>query len=589
MARFKLLAASLSLIAAIRPAPAIARETSIDARLRKLETELRQLRKEAKEARKQAQEAANAAPAAHGAADAKALPPPVFVSLKSGLSIQTADGDYSFKIGGRVFVDGGGNTQPLNGFSNQVALRNARFEVQGKAAGIYFYKLSYDFTGSGNIAGANKTLGGLRDAYLGVEAPWLNLFPAATSTYVMAGNMLEPFSLSQQSPILYQDLIERPLPVDVFTPARHIGLAAGAYGENWSFKTGVFSISLDNARLTPSPGVPAQWGVPHFAGGPATWWQPTGGSQYVDWAGRLTYAPIKDAHRLLHLGVSARFQQVNDATAANDERVLALGGRIRSEAGTLGQGLLGAPDLSCGAITAPIPTNVFSASTYAGKCTKDVETFDVEMAAASGPFSIQAEYIGSRYNRDQNAVNQAALLAALNPATAILNATGVPLMPYGRSAYFDGYYIQGLYWLTGEERAQAYDVSYKNGAVFAQLKIHHPLSAGGFGAWGVAARFSAVDLNNGPYSGNQLYTMLSLATAANNRFLATYVANAGVQGGRQQDLTVGLNWYPDPGFTFQLNWTRVMNIVAPLNGNANQSYYTGAHPNLIEMRAKMYF
>lgn len=32
-----------------------------------------------------------------------------------------------------------------------------------------------------------------------------------------------------------------------------------------------------------------------------------------------------------------------------------------------------------------------------------------------------------------------------------------------------------------------------------------------------------------------------------------------------------------------------MNIVAPLNGNLNQSYSTGAHPNLFEMRAKVYF
>lgn len=522
--------------------------------------------------------------AAGGKIDTKAtpLPPPVLVSLKSGLLVETEDKAYSFKVGGRLFVDGGGITQPLNGLSNQVGIRQARLEVVGKMAGIYFYKLSYDFAGTQSISGANQTLGGIRDAYIGIQSSLTNApFKGA---FFMIGNMFEPFSLSQQSPILYHDLIERPLPIDAFSPSRHIGAALGVYGDNWSAKTGVFSTSVEDKTLVPAPGVPALWGIPR-----ALPWQASGGSRYFDLAGRLTYAPIKDEHTLVHVGVSGRYHQVNDATGANDDRVLNLGARIKSEAFTLNQTLLGTPDLSCGTINAPAPTNIVNASAYAAKCTKNVETFDLEMAVSHGPFSIQGEYIGSRYNRNQSAINQAFYLASVNAATAALNPTGVPLVPFGRSAYFSGYYAQATWWITGEERAQAYDVAYKNGAAFTQLNIKNPFSAGGWGAWGLSARYSSVDLNNGPYQGGQLASWIALAAFSGNRALAAYVTNVGIQGGKQQDVTVGLNWYPDLGVNFQLNWTRVMNIVAPVNGNLNQSYSTGAHPNLIEMRAKVYF
>ncbi len=571
--------AALSALTAHATADALSEIRLLKQRLLHLEAQVAKQRAEVKHA-------ANIANAAKSKVDPHAPPPPppVFVSFKNGLFVETEDKKYNFKVGGRVFVDGGGISQPLNGLNNQVGIRQARLEVQGKFAGIYFYKLSYDFAGTQSITTNNQTLGGIRDAYLGIQSPLMQLPFAKDPAYIIIGNMFEPFSLSQQSPILYHDLIERPLAVDTFSPSRHIGAAVGAYGDNWSAKIGVFSTSVEDRTLTPAQGVPAPWGVAKGTG-----WVATGGSQYVDVAGRLTYAPIKDEHNLLHIGVSGRYQQVNDATAANDDRVLNLGGRIKSEAFILNQTLLGTPDLSCGAISAPIPTNVFNSSTYSGKCTKNVESFDVEVAASHGPFSIQAEYIGSHYSRDQQAINQAAYLAALNPATGVLNATGVPLMPNGRSAYFDGYYVQGTYWITGEERAQAYEVSHRHGAAFTQLKILHPFSAGGWGAWGVAARFGSVNLNNGPYHGTQLYTLLGLANAANNRFAAAYIANAGIQGGRQQDVTVGLNWYPDPGFNFQLNYTRVINIIAPFNGATTQSYYTGAHPTLIEMRAKVYF
>ena len=114
---------------------------------------------------------------------------------------------------------------------------------------------------------------------------------------------------------------------------------------------------------------------------------------------------------------------------------------------------------------------------------------------------------------------------------------------------------------------------------------------------------SALNLNNGPYSGGGLYNMLTLASfcpngnCASNPFIGagknagalTAVANSGVYGGAQTNATVGVNWYPDNGVAFQANATRVMNVSAPLNWNNLTSYSSGSHPTLFEVRTKVYF
>lgn len=67
------------------------------------------------------------------------------------------------------------------------------------------------------------------------------------------------------------------------------------------------------------------------------------------------------------------------------------------------------------------------------------------------------------------------------------------------------------------------------------------------------------------------------------------IANSGVYGGYQQNVTAGINWYPDNGFAFQFNATHVLSLKSPLNWNPQSSYEGGSHPTFLEMRAKVYF
>ncbi|WP_363348469.1 porin [Methylocystis echinoides] len=547
-------------------------------KLRPLEAEIAKLRREARKAKEQAGEAQAAAANVvnAGAASGSPAPPPVFVSFKNGLYAETADKAYSFKIGGRMQFDGGAATQPLNGWSGQAGVRQVRLEVEGKAAKYWFYKLQYDFAGGQYGAPLNAPVqGGIRDFYIAFQHPALSLPFTKDPAFIHVGSYFEPFSLEFTASSRFRDFIERAMAVEAFAPSRHLGAAIGAYGDNWSAKGGIFTTSFEDLNTNPALATSAPFGLPARSG-----WVATGGGQYFDLTGRLTYAPIKDEHDLLHVGVSGRFHQPNSATGLSDDRVLRLGNRIRSENYILNQGLLGTPDLSCGTVAFP-----GVATAASGHCVNNVEAFGVELSAAHGPFSLQAEYLGQRVNRNETNIALSRLAGAFAPG--------------GASHYFSGYYVYGQWYVTGEERAAAYNVSDKIGANFTQIKIKHPLSEGGVGALGLAARFSALDLNSGPYSGTGLSNMLAYTTLiAPNPAAASAIANAGVVGGRQENATLGLNWYPDNGFHFQLNWTHVLHASAPLNDYflfasgvpARQgAFINGAHSNLFEARAQVYW
>ena len=508
-------------------------------------------------------------------------PPPVFVSFANGLKVESWDGAFSFKIGGRIFIDGGVNSQPVQafagfpatgtgsffrpyfpshsgtGYANQVGFRQIRLEVEGKAWYEWLYKLQYDFAGSPN----GLVQGGIRDMWIAWQPHYLQ--PIAPIT-IQFGNQFEPTSNEGMASSKYRDFIERATVDDLFRGNRHIGLAAETGGENvwglygnpeWSFKGGIFSTSWEDGNpLNPFAATTTVGGttvVNSFnAGIPAgnsNLLNPVaGGHQYWEAAARLTYAPIHDQEHLLHFGGWVRYQNPNDATAANDNRVLQPGSTLASEANILNESLLGTQPLTCWAL----PT----AQLVGTNCVKNVLFYGAELEAAWGPFSIQGEYIGVHYNRDPN----------------IIVWQGAP---GAASVNFEGFYLYATWYLTGESRSEQYtsyeDFDKPGNGNGAQIKILNPWSAGGWGAWEVATRVSEINLN----SGGSFIPPIALPVGT--------VAN--IQGGRETDFTLGLNWYPDKGIRLMFNWVDVFQYSA----NYSRPDLNGIHPQLFLVRAQV--
>jgi phosphate-selective porin OprO/OprP len=493
-------------------------------------------------------------------------PPPVFVSFANGLKVESWDGAFGFKIGGRIFVDGGVSTQPIQtfagvlpffpahgaqGFSNQVGFRQARMEVEGRAWKNWEYKAQYDFTTSTN----GLVQGGFRDWWLAYKLEG-DFIPGTNIFAVKVGQQYEASSMNKMASSKYRDFIERPLATDgtAITGDRHIGIAPSTGGETWGFwgkpswslQAGLYSTSWQDGR----PQNPSTTGVPITAinfgvpAGNASLLDPvSGGHQYWDFATRATYAPIHDDWSLLHLGGWFRYQKPNDATAINDDRVLQPGLGSASEANILKESLLGTQPLTCFAIpnTQLIGTN----------CTKNVEQYGAELEAAWGPFSVQGEWVGSHYNRDPGIIIRQGA-----PGAATLN--------------FSGWYLYATWYLTGESRAEQYrsydDINVPGNGNDKQIHILHPLSAGGWGAWELAARVDELNLNSGGF-----LVLQPIGTPSN------------IQGGRQTDFTLGLNWYPDVGIRFMANWVNVLQYSA----NVGRPDLNGIHPNLFEIRAQV--
>ncbi|MGH6821379.1 MAG: porin, partial [Methylocella sp.] len=204
--------------------------------------------------------------------------------------------------------------------------------------------------------------------------------------------------------------------------------------------------------------------------------------------------------------------------------------------------LLGTQALTC------IPVGVVQLPGQ--NCTKNVLNYGAELVASYGPFSVQGEYRGIDYQRDPSLI-------------LFFGAPG------DTSIHFSGFYAYATWYLTGESRAAAYKTypeEYAAPATFGQIKILNPVSAGGWGAWELAARVSQINLNDGGFLVPQPTGLAS-----------------NIQGGRQTDFTLGLNWYPDIGIRFMANWVNVLQYSA----NFNRPDLNGIHPQLFELRAQV--
>ncbi|MCI0401243.1 MAG: porin [Gammaproteobacteria bacterium] len=142
-----------------------------------------------------------------------------------------------------------------------------------------------------------------------------------------------------------------------------------------------------------------------------------------------------------------------------------------------------------------------------------------ELAGVYGPWSVQGEYIGTWVHRET---------------------------PGKSNPYFWGAYLQGSWFLTGESR----NYKFTSGA-FDNVKPKSNFSwGGGWGAWEAAFRYSYLDLSD-----------------------------QDINGGEQDDITLGLNWYVNPNIRFMWNLIKVLDV---RGGPFNE-----AKPFIAQMRAQV--
>jgi phosphate-selective porin OprO/OprP len=143
---------------------------------------------------------------------------------------------------------------------------------------------------------------------------------------------------------------------------------------------------------------------------------------------------------------------------------------------------------------------------------KGASVYGGELGASWRNFLVQGEYY-------QIGVTQAEL-------------PGVPTPKLG----FNGGYVEGSWVLTGEPHRYSIDR-----ASWSRPRVDHPFSLadGGIGAWEIAARYSAVDLDSNVIPG------------------VSQGVTGGVYGGQQQIAALALSWYPNDWLRFMLQFQYV--------------------------------
>lgn len=143
--------------------------------------------------------------------------------------------------------------------------------------------------------------------------------------------------------------------------------------------------------------------------------------------------------------------------------------------------------------------------------------YGFEAAGVYGPLSLQGEYIRVNLDRDAD--------------TPDLD--------------FDGYYVYGSWLITGESRSYRDKIG-----EFGRIKPRGIVGQGGIGAWELALRYSNLDLTDGDFD-----------------------------GGKENNITVGLNWYATPNIRFMANYIHVESEKEGVEDN----------PDIYQMRAQLDF
>jgi phosphate-selective porin OprO/OprP len=328
------------------------------------------------------------------------------VKYKPGLVIESEDKAFKAKVGGRIMADAAWYDEDKSDLGDGTEFRRARLFVQGTIYKNWAFKSQWDF--AENAVGA-------KDVYIKYKG--LKGFQNLALT---VGHHKPAMELDNLTSSRYITFMERSVAhafIDEIGD-RQIGVSGKIHGDNWTAEAGLFGADVND-----DPG--------------------SEGNEDWQVGGRVTFAPIYETTRALHLGFWGNFLDPEDA------------GNFTFESEPESH----VTDAEFVKVTVPNSDQLIR---WGG-----------EVAGVYGPFALQGEYIR----------------ASVDGRTA----SGVEIEPD-----FDGWYVEASYFLTGESRAY----NAKKGS-FGRVKPKNNLGAGGYGAWQVGVRYSTIDLTDDTLLGGE--------------------------------------------------------------------------------------
>ena len=331
-------------------------------------------------------------------------------------------------------------------YNNGTDIRRGRFGFDGTAWKVWKYRIEAEFV---------KNSVNLLDAYI--------QYAGFKNVVLTIGQHKAPYGLEANSTDALNEFLER-------------GMFSNAFGTVGAERRVGASVAYLTPKITATVGL--------FGAGEGVQRNATTPDEAYSVNGRVTFEPVNDAGRVVHVGGSA----FHVSQIANNS--VTLGDRPDTR---VDNGLI--ESVSLGPVTS---------GTAQTKGVKSATYWGTEGAVVFGPFSAQGEY-------------------------GHLNVDRYGPVPSGN---FDGYYVFGSFFLTGESRG------FKSG-VIDRVKPFNDFNpaAGHWGAFELAARYDRMDLTD-----HAISPLSHLATS----------------------WTGGLNWYLNPNTRFIFNYIRFKGTNSPL-------------------------
>jgi len=436
-------------------------------------------------------------------------------SLDNGrLQVVSADGRFSAVLRGLIQYDTGYYSQTRAAsqlpnaygpdFSSGSNFRRVYLGLQGKVFGDWSYNLNFDFGGSGGT----ETPGHIQSVY--VE------YDGVPSWAFRIGAYPPPASIEDATTAADTIFLERNSPSDL---QRNI-----AGGDGRDAVSVIYADSAIYGALS-FTGDKVQDGAKALAAAGATASSVFDEQQAV--LGRISWLAIDEDHAHWLVG-------------ANGSYVLKLPDTVAGELANLSN-TPGATPLNSISLSDPpeltFDSNGYTLANSGSLNANHVAQWGVETAANWNSLYGQAGYFGFEVDRSQAAFATTAGTQIVQPA----------------ADHFSGWYLQGSWILTGEERLY-------NPAIgaFTAPRVATPfnLEKANWGVFEIAARYSDLDLNDHVSDTSHVTIANASGSPAGTHTFDFYNT---VRGGDQRIFTLSLNWYPNNAIRFAANYELIQN------------------------------
>jgi phosphate-selective porin OprO/OprP len=387
---------------------------------------------------------------------------------KKGLQFETADKDFKFKLGGRIHADANYTDDDNYVFAGG---DDAGAHVEAND-GTEFRRARIDFSGTFFKDWNFKTVADFADNSVSMKDLFLQ-YTGLNFMTVTGGQQKQNFSrelLESSNDLMFTErslmnvlngpVVDRAIGLNFQTPDNQ---------KNWSAQLGIYG---DTIAANKNDGK---------------------ADEGASVSGRVTYAPIEEKTKVVHLGVAGNYR-----SPSADDKIIDKGLVYEYETNHMSNLFL---------VEAPV------------KGINDIKMLGLEASGLYGPFSMGAEYTRTWLDRKDA----------------------------GSNLELDGWYVDAAWTITGESR------KYKAGK-FYKVDPAKPFSFrnGTWGAWELATRYSTVDLNDGTFHGGELSNTtvaLNWYFNSNVRLMADWIRTFNVSDPAVVTTTGG---DPDDNDTFTL-------------------------------------